>query len=104
MPELVLLCNEATARSGASGGETNGHDKPIDLEYLADRLDTDDPLRGYVARSSALDSQGWMQGFITCTNFTTWSRYFCWDSLAHEAGVLDDAEDGKRACDVSRAP
>eukprot|EP01051_Picozoa_sp_SAG22_P009272 SAG22_NODE_763_length_7406_cov_22.129054_5_plen_59_part_00 len=41
-----------------------------------------------------------MQGFVTVTNFTTWSRYFCWDSLAHEAGVMDDAEDGKRACDI----
>lgn len=45
MPEMVLLCNEAVDRSASKGGgdkdlEEERH-KPIDLEYLADRLDTD---------------------------------------------------------------
>jgi hypothetical protein len=45
---------------------------------------------------------GWLQGFITVTNFTTWQRYFAWDSLVHEAGVLDDADDeDERVCDVT---
>jgi hypothetical protein len=58
-----------------------------------------DPLQGYVVRSEA---EGWRQGFITVTNFTTWQRYFAWDSLVHEAGVLDDAEDDhKPRCDIT---
>eukprot|EP01048_Picozoa_sp_COSAG05_P009043 COSAG05_NODE_716_length_7804_cov_2.669825_16_plen_126_part_00 len=59
-----------------------------------------DPLRGYIVRTS---SEGWMQGFITVTSFTTWQRYFAWDSLVQEAGVLDDAEDEEvpRICDVT---
>ena len=39
MPELVLLCNEAAARGNSRDSGVKGHhDKPIDLEYLADRL------------------------------------------------------------------
>eukprot|EP01051_Picozoa_sp_SAG22_P009271 SAG22_NODE_763_length_7406_cov_22.129054_4_plen_90_part_00 len=41
MPELVLLCNEAAARGNARNTDPavkDHHDKPIDLEYLADRL------------------------------------------------------------------
>ena len=50
MPELVLLCNEAVDRAGGVGGDLGEErHKPIDLEYLADRLDTD----GAVARSPA---------------------------------------------------
>lgn len=41
------------------------------MQSCRDR-DTDDPLRGYVVRSTAPGSEGWMQGFVTCTNFTTW--------------------------------
>jgi hypothetical protein len=57
MPELVMLCNEAVDRTGRAearaGGAGEGaaaaaqlqldaeRHKPIDLEYLADRLDTD---------------------------------------------------------------
>ena len=56
-------------------------------------------MMGYVVRSSA---ESWIQGFITQTTFTTWQRYFTWDSLAHEAGVLEDAEDEPDSqCDVT---
>ena len=52
MPELVMLCNEAAARAAQrlppptpskspGGADSSKHHKPIDLEYLADRLDTD---------------------------------------------------------------
>ena len=150
MPELVMLCNEAAARAAQrlpsptpskspGAADSSKHHKPIDLEYLADRLDTDgaprtdlyrahrrrprfarrgrsaprcqrppahsqrlpvaDPMMGYVVRSSA---EGWIQGFIIQTVFTTWQRYFTWDSLAHEAGVLEDAEDEPDSkCDVT---
>jgi hypothetical protein len=55
MPELVMLCNEAADRaaqrlpaptpSKAADADSSKHHKPIDLEYLADRLDTDGALR-----------------------------------------------------------
>ena len=33
--------------------------------------------------------EGWLQGFIITTTFTTWQRWFRWDSLAHCAGIVD---------------
>jgi hypothetical protein len=53
LPEMVLLCNEA-ARRGAErsrGGAHSSGGKPLALEYLADRIDTDDPLHGYTVRT-----------------------------------------------------
>lgn len=56
LSELLLLCNEAAARSAkrhpgdshkkkdADGVQT----KPLGLEYMADRLETDDPIWGYM--------------------------------------------------------
>lgn len=57
----------------------------MSLEYIADRLDLDDPLFGYTVRDR---KTGWLQGFITVTTFTTWQKWFRWDSLADESGVL----------------
>lgn len=63
--------------------------KPLSLEYLADRLDTDDPLWGYTIRTRPeVDPIRQMQGFITLTTFTTWVRWFRWDSSA-EISALD---------------
>ena len=45
--------------------------KPLSLEYMADRLDTDDPLWGYTARRRGSEA-GQLQGFVTVTTFTTW--------------------------------
>jgi len=56
-------------------------------------------MMGYIVRSKA---EGWMQGFITVTAFTTWQKYFTWDSLAHEAQVLEDKDDDPESvCDVT---
>ena len=49
--------------------------KPLAIEYLADRLDVDDPMHGYVVRERGT---GHIQGFITLTTFTTWCRFFRW--------------------------
>eukprot|EP01047_Picozoa_sp_COSAG01_P006061 COSAG01_NODE_215_length_21709_cov_141.101217_38_plen_120_part_00 len=51
LAEMLLLCNEAARRSTRSTAPGTGHAKPLALEYLADRLDTDDPLHGYVVRT-----------------------------------------------------
>ena len=37
----------------------------------------DDPLFGYLAVAR---ETGWMQGYVTCTTFTTWHRGFRWES------------------------
>ena len=56
-----------------------------DLRVKNFRIDIDDPLHGYMVRSVR---EGWLQGFITWTTFTTWHRDFEWNSLIREAGVI----------------
>lgn len=91
--EMLLLCNEAAQRFAKSQTvkrkeEADGiQTKPLGLEYMADRLDTDDPIFGYMVRSK---HEGWLQGFITLTTFTTWHKNFEWNSLVKEAGISDD--------------
>jgi len=115
LPELLLLCNEASARFEAkckakadeirekTTSEGTVPDIPysltpihtgkaLSLEYICDRIDLDDPLDGYVIRT---DPDGWMQGFITISTFTSWQRWFRWDSLVDEAGVLAYDTEGR---------
>lgn len=84
--EMVLLCNEATRRSKrhAQGGKRTS--KPLSLEYIADRLDIDDPMTGYFVR----DKDSKLQGFITCTTFTNWQKTFRWDSVHDSAFSYDE--------------
>ena len=82
MAEMVLLCTEAIKRSRS--GRTAA--KPLSLEYIADRLDVDDPCFGYLIRSD----QGHLQGFITVTTFTNWQKSFCWDSLQEMSFYYDN--------------
>ena len=89
--EVLLLCNEAAGRRKASQYVPPGHrGKPLSLEYIADRFDLDDPLRGYCVRSEV---EGWLQGFVTVTDFTTWQSWFRWDSLRRDAEITDDSID-----------
>ena len=63
---MLLLCNEASARFAKTNtvkrkDEADGSgSKPLGLEYMADRLDVDDPLTGYLAvrPASAADEAG----------------------------------------------
>lgn len=95
--ELVQLCNEAAWRrvcADRAAGRAEPlvpHDgKPLMLEFVADRLDTDDPLWGFQVRHAA---SGWLQGFIALTDFTTWTAYFRFDSAAPATGITaDDVE------------
>ena len=56
----------------------------LPLVYIADRMDIDDPLWGYQIRSK---EQGWLQGFLTMTVFTTWTHYFEWNSINPASGM-----------------
>ena len=54
------------------------------VAYIAQRIDTDDPLWGWQVRHAA---SGQLQGFVTLTRFTTWSADFAWDSSSRESGM-----------------
>eukprot|EP00939_MAST-03C_sp_MAST-3C-sp1_P000960 g960.t1 len=87
--EIVHLCNEAKERRRRRHPDdkcSKSSAKPLALEYIVDRLDCDDPLWGYVVRT---EKEGWLQGFITVTTFTSWHKWFKWDSLAEEASLRD---------------
>lgn len=84
MAEMVLLCTEAMRRTST----TRCSSKPLSLEYIADRLDIDDPSFGYIVRTQ----EGMLQGFITATTFTNWQKDFRWDSLHELAFYYDDSD------------
>ena len=91
LAEILLLCNEAAYRRRTSHYvPPAARGKPLALEYLADRMDLDDPLTGHMVRT---ETEGWLQGFVTVTTFTTWQRWFRWDSLLEEAGISDESID-----------
>ncbi len=107
--ELTLLCNEASRRSKNKVLSTSKKSttKPLSIEYIFDRIDTDDPLWGLMVRTdtptsfkgrpsnvkaSPLWKRGMLQGFITVTTFTNWKSSFRFDSL-HEMAFAGDNDD-----------
>ena len=77
MAEMLLVCNEAISRRVASlraRGEVSSRKrpeladaKPLSLEYMADRLDVDDPLRGYQV-IAVLDASTWASRYFQTLN------------------------------------
>jgi hypothetical protein len=107
--ELTLLCNEASRRSRNKGltTSTKSATKPLSIEYIFDRIDTDDPLWGLMVRTDTPTSfkgrasnlkaspnwkRGMLQGFITVTTFTNWKSSFRFDSL-HEMAFAGDNDE-----------
>eukprot|EP00571_Detonula_confervacea_P010596 CAMPEP_0172305424 /NCGR_PEP_ID=MMETSP1058-20130122/6717_1 /TAXON_ID=83371 /ORGANISM="Detonula confervacea, Strain CCMP 353" /LENGTH=1376 /DNA_ID=CAMNT_0013017021 /DNA_START=256 /DNA_END=4386 /DNA_ORIENTATION=+ len=116
--ELTLVCSEATRRkkpdpassssaNNAGAPSTKKTTKPLSIEYIFDRIDTDDPIWGllvrtdtpmsFKGRASNLKSspnwkRGMLQGFITMTTFTNWQSSFRFDSLHEMAFGQDDDE------------
>lgn len=97
--EMAALCAEASLRSSLSPKTTvafttkkGGNSKKIKLiapivipkDYIEQRLDVDDPLNGFQLRHA---QGGWLQGFALWTTFTSWTRYFKWDSLHPKSGM-----------------
>lgn len=62
LAEMLLLCNESANRRMSKVGNqqkacSDGtQTKPLGLEYMADRIDIDDPLGGYQVQSDVFDS------------------------------------------------
>lgn len=107
MGEMLLLCKEALRRRPqAAPSAGGGGSKPLSLEYLADRLDIDDPCFGYLVRTAEHRGRrdrswkkGMLQGFVTCTTFTNWQRSFRWDSeneAAYECDTKEHADPARR--------
>lgn len=100
MAEMVLLCKEAMRRLSHDRLNGKKSSKPLSLEYIADRMDVDDPLFGCFVRTESPPSEGvsdnWkkgmLQGFITVTTFTNWQKTFRWDSLHDNAFSYDHKE------------
>ena len=78
--------------SGAFHGIFHEHAEAerLSLDFIQDRMTTDDPIRGYFIRTN--DEDRYLQGFIWYTTFTSWTHFFRWDSLAPEAGLASTAE------------
>ncbi len=86
--EMTAVCTSAAIRRymidmKSSSSCTKPFHAPLSREYIRDRVDIDDPLRGFQLRHR---DGGWLQGFVLWTNFTTWTHYFKWDSLHPESG------------------
>jgi hypothetical protein len=101
MAEFVLLCNEVMNRKALKHKSKSS--KPLSLEYMADRLDVDDPIFGFMIRTDSMpedypvDQRGYFkkgmcQGFITVTTFTNWQKSFRWDSTHDSAFAYDSPE------------
>lgn len=89
LSELVAVCTSAGLRQyiamhSGKRGKKPQFVPPLSREYIRDRIDIDDPLRGVQVRHA---TQGWLQGYLLWTNFTTWTHYFTWDSRHELAGV-----------------
>ena len=52
MAEFVLLCNEVMNRKALKHKSKSS--KPLSLEYMADRLDVDDPIFGFMIRTDSM--------------------------------------------------
>jgi hypothetical protein len=86
--EMTAVCTSAAIRRYMIDMESSSNcakpfHAPLSREYIRDRVDIDDPLRGFQLRHR---DGGWLQGFVLWTNFTTWTHYFKWDSLHPESG------------------
>jgi len=86
--EMTNLCREAALRSSVLL-DTKRFDDPLSKAYIKDRIDIDDPLRGF---QICHKFGGWMQGFVLTTTFTTWTLYFKWDSKHPQSGMVGNTK------------
>jgi len=82
--EMVAVCSAAAYHRFRAMRKAKDFTEPISKIYVKERIDIDDPLRGYQIRHSI---GGWLQGFVMMTTFTTWTHYFKWDSVHPMNGI-----------------
>lgn len=82
--EVWHLCREAERRQRKHPPESLPVAEGIARAFIAQRMDIDEPLHGYLVRRR---HEGWLQGCAWATHFTHWCRHFRWDSLAPNAGI-----------------
>lgn len=95
--EMVAVCTAAEwhrykAKARITKKKLVDFHPPISRIYIRDRIDIDDPLRGYQIRHK---TGGWLQGFVMMTTFTTWTHYFKWDSSHRVNGIDHSNPKGK---------
>jgi len=94
--ELVGLSHEAAGRRARKTGSfrgihhNNAEAERLSFSFIAERTQTDDPIEGYMIRTK--DRARHLQGFLWFTNFTTWTHFFRWDSLASKAELHGRAQ------------
>lgn len=82
---MLVVCNEAARRAKlVENPLATRYDKPLSETYIEERLEYDNPLRGYVVRSKDRND---LQGFVMACNFMVFRETFRWDSSAPQAGI-----------------
>lgn len=106
--EMTSACTAAAWRRYCKSDDSREFYPPLSRIYIRDRVDIDDPLRGFQVRHR---EGGWLQGFVMLTDFTTWTHYFKWDSKHPESGMeapfLSQSyrmDDGCLALELERQP
>eukprot|EP00429_Kryptoperidinium_foliaceum_P031518 CAMPEP_0176139308 /NCGR_PEP_ID=MMETSP0120_2-20121206/70779_1 /TAXON_ID=160619 /ORGANISM="Kryptoperidinium foliaceum, Strain CCMP 1326" /LENGTH=736 /DNA_ID=CAMNT_0017475291 /DNA_START=40 /DNA_END=2250 /DNA_ORIENTATION=- len=100
--EMTAVCTSAALRKHP--GPASKFVPPLSKEYIRDRIDIDDPLRGYQIRHAV---GGWLQGFCLWTNFTTWTHHFEWNSTDPRTGLLNcehEKDDGTLSKELEALP
>lgn len=84
-------CCKVLMLTGSRVFETGGE---ISMDFITQRVEIDDPITGYMVRTTAGNQ---LQGFVWYTTFTVWTFFFKWDSSATQAGLRrKDAKAGRK--------
>ena len=86
----ALICKLCVAGTFHGIFHEHAEAERLNLEFIQDRMATDDPIRGYLIRTN--DNDRYLQGFVWYTTFTSWTHFFRWDSLAPEGGLTGTAD------------
>lgn len=90
--EMTTLASQASYRRAIKQSPTHGKiEPPLSLQYIRERTDIDDPLKGYQLRHVPT---GYLQGFVMTTTFTCWVGWFKWASNHPQSGMAGRRGEG----------
>jgi hypothetical protein len=92
---MTALCSQAAYRRAIRSSSKIS--APLSELYIRERVDIDEPLRGFQIRD---DVTGYLQGFAMWTTFTTWTPYFCWCSTHPQSGMKGQGGNKGQVWDV----